>query len=229
MDAESVVQRKIELQSPEDLAYLLANVRRAAAARLDEAFPHVDGGSGGDDELRNQIAALVDKFIDRTFALAAPNLSINGLDVSEHQIRSSSSAAAATSPSTVYEPYDARKRRRAADLIAAEEKLLEEVAALKRSVPGAAAATHAARFRDATAHDHALVEQRIAHEAAAAAAHAAMSVPGLERQHGVEAGFRGAVDALGRLKRDMPAVVAKMERARVAGDALMHMVAKYWS
>jgi kinetochor protein Mis14/NSL1 len=40
----------------------------------------------------------------------------------------------------------------------------------------------------------------------------------LERQEGVEEGWRGAVEGLGRLKREMPAVVAKMERARVAGE-----------
>ncbi|KAM7204613.1 putative kinetochore protein [Rhypophila sp. PSN 637] len=39
----------------------------------------------------------------------------------------------------------------------------------------------------------------------------------LERQDSVEEEYRGAVDILGRLKRDMPATVAKMERARVAG------------
>jgi kinetochor protein Mis14/NSL1 len=40
----------------------------------------------------------------------------------------------------------------------------------------------------------------------------------LERQAGVEASYGGVVDTLSRLKRDMPATVAKMERARVAGE-----------
>lgn len=40
----------------------------------------------------------------------------------------------------------------------------------------------------------------------------------LQRQEGVEGGFKSAVQGLNRLKRDMPAVVAKMERARVAGE-----------
>lgn len=58
MDAESQVQRRIELQSPEDLSYLIANVRTAAAVRLNEAFPLVEGQEG-EDELRNSIEALV--------------------------------------------------------------------------------------------------------------------------------------------------------------------------
>ena len=61
MDAgDSAHQRKIELQSADDLAYLIANVRRAAAAHLDEAFPPVEGAQE-EDELRTQIEALVDE------------------------------------------------------------------------------------------------------------------------------------------------------------------------
>lgn len=52
--------RKIELQAPEDLSFLVANVRRAAQARLDEAFPPAAGpGTAGEDELRTQIEKLV--------------------------------------------------------------------------------------------------------------------------------------------------------------------------
>jgi hypothetical protein len=58
MDASSA-HRKIELQSPEDLAYLLGNVRRAAEDRLNEAFPPVEGAAGEEDELRTQIEKLV--------------------------------------------------------------------------------------------------------------------------------------------------------------------------
>lgn len=65
MDSESVVaqvQRKIELQSPDDLSYLIANVRRAAAERLNEAFPVVEGNDG-EDELRDQIEKLVNEVL----------------------------------------------------------------------------------------------------------------------------------------------------------------------
>jgi hypothetical protein len=52
--------RKIELQSPEDLSYLITNVRRAARVHIDEAFPPVDGAEG-DDELRSQIEQLINE------------------------------------------------------------------------------------------------------------------------------------------------------------------------
>ncbi|TFB07690.1 Kinetochore protein mis14 [Trichoderma ghanense] len=221
MDSESVVaqvQRKIELQSPEDLAYLITNVRNAAVEHLNEAFPPVDGAE--EDELRIQIEVLVNEYINKTFSLAAPNLTINGLPVPPAAIVA---AAAAMPPDTVYEPFDTRKRRQVADLITQEEKLLEDVAALKRSVPAKVAAEHAERVRAAMRQDEDDLRERVARDAAAAEASAAAGglLPGvtrLQRQEGVEDGFKSAVQGLGRLKRDMPAVVAKMERARVAGE-----------
>ncbi|QLI67588.1 Kinetochore protein mis14 [Metarhizium brunneum] len=213
--AASQAQRKIELQSPQDLAYLVAKVRGAAAARINEAFPHVPGQ--GEDELRNQIESLVNEYIDKTFTLAAPNLSINGLPVSSTEYLSPSPATRDT-----HEPFDARKRQRVAELISQEEKLLEEVAALKRSVPGKAADEQAARVRDAIRRDEETVEARRAAVAVESGKEGgSLRVDRLERQDGVEAGFRGAVEALGRLKRDMPSAVAKMERARVAGEYVL--------
>ncbi|KAF3068225.1 hypothetical protein V8C43DRAFT_285539 [Trichoderma afarasin] len=215
MDSESVVsqvQRKIELQSPEDLAYLITNVRNAAVEHLNEAFPPVEGAE--EDELRIQIELLVNEYINKTFSLAAPNLIINGLPVSPDVLRGS-----ASTPDTVYEPFDTRKRRQVADLITQEEKLLEDVAALKRSVPAKVAADHAERVRAAMRQDDDDLHDRVARDAAAAQREAgSLGVAQLQRQEGVEAGFKSAVQGLNRLKRDMPAVVAKMERARVAGE-----------
>lgn len=65
--AVSAHQRKIELQAPEDLAFLLSNVRRAATARLDEAFPPVEGAQG-EDELRTRIEALISEVCNPTRA-----------------------------------------------------------------------------------------------------------------------------------------------------------------
>ncbi|KAM0452107.1 hypothetical protein ACHAPV_009624 [Trichoderma viride] len=233
MDSESVVsqvQRKIELQSPDDLAYLITNVRNAAIEHLNEAFPPVES-DGGEDELRNQIELLVNEYINKTFSLAAPNLTINGLPVAPESFV----GTAVPAPNTVYEPFDARKRRQVADLITQEEKLLEDVAALKRSVPAKVAADHAERIRVAMRQDEEDLRARVAKDASAAAAEADADEAGtttttaetrkgpplatrLQRQEGVEGSFKTAVQGLNRLKRDMPAVVAKMERARVAGE-----------
>lgn len=48
-----------------------------------------------------------------------------------------------------------------------------------------------------------------------------LDVDELERQEDVEAAFRRAVDGLGKLKRDMPSVVARMQRAKDAGEYVM--------
>lgn len=53
--------RKIELQSPEDLTYLINNVRRAAAEHITAAFPPVDDADGEEDELRVRIEQLVEE------------------------------------------------------------------------------------------------------------------------------------------------------------------------
>jgi kinetochor protein Mis14/NSL1 len=60
MDSAVSAHRKIELQAPEDLTYLVENVRRAATARLNEAFPPVDGAQD-EDELRTRIEQLVNE------------------------------------------------------------------------------------------------------------------------------------------------------------------------
>lgn len=214
------------------------------------------------------------QYINQTFTLAAPNLSINGFDLdastfpavylsddqhaqnnnnnnstggSRRSRRGAAAAAAAAEqPIIQYEPFDARKRARVEELAREEEDLMREIAALKRRVPGAAARTYADGFWDGVRADEAALE--------AARARAALVWEGgeedveednggkrrskrnedndersgrssmldglgsIDRVDDVERGYAGVVDALSRLKRDMPATVAKMERARVAGE-----------
>jgi len=57
---DPAVHRRIELQSPEDLTYLINNVRRAAADSINAAFPPVEGTAADEDELRSQIEQLVE-------------------------------------------------------------------------------------------------------------------------------------------------------------------------
>ncbi|KXJ90219.1 hypothetical protein Micbo1qcDRAFT_234831 [Microdochium bolleyi] len=220
-------QRKIELQAPDDLAYLLANVRRAAAQRIDEAFPAVEGAPE-EDELRSRIEQLVDEYISKTFTLAGPNLSINGLDIDPSQIphlQESSGGGNPLQPEEVFEPFDARKRQRVEDLSREEEDLLRDIAHLKKSVPAAAASSWAEAARTGIRADEEALEA--ANQRARDAADnrddltegkGGLRVDVLERQADVEAAFDQAVQGLIRLKRDMPAVVARMERARGAGE-----------
>lgn len=117
---------------------------------------------------------------------------------------------------TAYEPFDTAKRQMVADLIAKEEQLLEEVATLKRTVPAAAAADQAASFDAAVKRDEEALQSRLAAEAKRITSD--VSWAPLERQEGVETRFRDAVESLDRVKKDMPAVTAKLVRAKDAGE-----------
>lgn len=101
---------------------------------------------------------------------------------------------------------------------------MREIAALKRRVPAAAARGYAEGFWEGVRGDEALFEEARARAAAGDDAgggrHEMLDGAGssLETRDDVERGYAGVVETLGRLKREMPAVVAKMERARVAGE-----------
>lgn len=137
-------------------------------------------------------------------------------------------AAAAEKPTVQYEPFDARKRARVEELAREEEDLMREIAVLKRRVPGAAARTYADGFWDGVRGDEEALEAARARAAAVldgedekgsgTRTSVLAGLGSIDRVDDVERGYVGVVDALGRLKRDMPATVAKMERARVAGE-----------
>ncbi|KAL2023697.1 hypothetical protein VTK56DRAFT_1411 [Thermocarpiscus australiensis] len=232
---EPAVHRRIELQSPDDLTYLIDNVRRAAADSINAAFPPVDNAADGqEDELRNRIEQLVNEYILTTFTLAAPNLTINGLPVDPSQflssLTSSSSPSRSPSKSTTiqrvhyeYEPFDPRKRDRIEELVAQEEDLLRSLAHLKRRAPRATAQRWAEATRAGIAADEAALAAACARAAAEeeggdGASGSGVGAAPLERQDEVEGRFRRAVETLGRLKREMPVAVARMERARVAAE-----------
>ena len=48
-------QRRIELQSPDDLQYLVSNVRRAANEKIDKDLPPIEG----EDKMRERVEELV--------------------------------------------------------------------------------------------------------------------------------------------------------------------------
>lgn len=52
-------QRKIELQSPEDLRYLINSAKRAAAEKIDRAFPPM--ANQGEDAMKIRVQELVDE------------------------------------------------------------------------------------------------------------------------------------------------------------------------
>ena len=174
------------------------------------------------------------QYIRRAFALAAPNLTINGLPVDPAPFwddeddddgartgKKGKKGKKKQAPVEETEPFDTRKRQRVEDLSREEEDLLRDIALLKRRVPAAAVRTLEQALSAQLAADDAataaleevLQQQRAADEAAEAEAEANSQDTTLSA-----ASFSEAVAGLGRLKQAMPATVARMERARVAGD-----------
>jgi len=81
--ATSSAHRKIELQSPADLAYLIANVSRAARAKIDTHLPPDAAPESGEDALRQRVESLVEEYIRRTFEGVKEGVSVNGMGVGE--------------------------------------------------------------------------------------------------------------------------------------------------
>jgi kinetochor protein Mis14/NSL1 len=167
------------------------------------------------------------QYIDNTFNLASPNLSINGMPIASLDAMNSSLSTAGQKqqqPSTSYEPFDARLRARVEELTREEEDLLREIASLKRSTPAAAAAGWSDAFKRSVKEDEEALAARKSTSVEAEDGDKdyrtdaqRLVVDPLERQREVEGAYGRAVAGLGRLKREMPATVAKMERARSAG------------
>lgn len=119
--------------------------------------------------------------------------------------------------------------QRVLDLAREEEDLLAEIASLKQKIPGRVAAAYSETLRGGLNADEAALEERareVCSEAGTSVGEAGKGVLDVEnavKAKGGEGGdveevWKGLVEGLERLKREMPAAVAKMERARVAGE-----------
>jgi len=62
--------RKIELQSPDDLQYLISNVRRAANEKIDKDLPPIEG----EDRMRRRVEELVNDVYTLLLPFPTPNL-----------------------------------------------------------------------------------------------------------------------------------------------------------
>lgn len=60
--------RKIELQSPDDLQYLISNVRRAANEKIDKDLPPIEG----EDKMRRRVEELVQEVLSPIIPASIP-------------------------------------------------------------------------------------------------------------------------------------------------------------
>ena len=112
-----------------------------------------------------------------------------------------------------YEPFDDKLRDRVAKLLQQESELLVEVGQLRRTAPLEAAEMWKEEL--SWVDD---INKDVKLELDDGEMNVDIGVDKLERQEEVEAAWKRGVDGLGRLKREMPATAAKMERAKRAGE-----------
>ncbi|KAF1816147.1 hypothetical protein P152DRAFT_427959 [Eremomyces bilateralis CBS 781.70] len=129
--------RKIDLQSPADLAYIESNVRRAASQKIDHALPP-SAAPEGEDELRKKVEGLIDEYVRTTFEGVRANVTVNGMDEKDG-IKPQDQGEA---PTLEFEPLDTRLADRIRALESTKESLTTKLADLRRTGPHPVAHTY---------------------------------------------------------------------------------------
>ncbi|KAF4628980.1 hypothetical protein G7Y89_g9173 [Cudoniella acicularis] len=211
--------RKIELQSMEDLQYLIANIQRGANEKIDQALPPMEGE--GEDAMRKRVAEDVHDYINQVFLAIGPNITINGLSPKPDLMNSLLTSTSPNNPDIIeeHEPFNQKLFEKAKELARQEEDLIEEIATLRRKVPNAVVENTKKRFREETeADEEALrrVDERIKQKEKERIDRRGGDVLGvgkLERQDEVERNWEKGVKGLEKVVKTMPETVAKCERA----------------
>jgi kinetochor protein Mis14/NSL1 len=115
-----------------------------------------------------------------------------------------------------HEPFNPKLWERAKELARQEEDLIEEIAALRRKMPGVAVEGLKKNYKDGMEDDEVELRTRAEGVREREGNGAELGVRELQRQAEVERNWNKAIDGLGRLRRTMPEMVAKKERAERA-------------
>lgn len=82
--ATETSHRKIELQSPADLTYLVGKVSTVAREKLDKHLPpNAAADSDASDPMRRKVEELVDDYVRNTFEMAKDGIAVNGMNAKE--------------------------------------------------------------------------------------------------------------------------------------------------
>ena len=234
--ATETAHRRIELQSPADLTYLIANVTRAAREKIDRHLPP-DAAPEGEDAMRKRVEQLVDEYIRSTFDAAKANVSINGMDAGE--IEAELAKATEGEGSLIYmtkyskyramlmlvcctteiEAFDAKLAQRIQALSAQIESHTLHLANLRRTAPAETSQQFRESFTKSSEEDDARL-QRMAEQQLQNAKSATVDVGEVERMDEVQLTWQNGTERLNALKSGLGGTVAKMERAQAAVDYL---------
>ncbi|KXL47782.1 hypothetical protein M433DRAFT_60365 [Acidomyces richmondensis BFW] len=207
--ATETAHRKVELQSPADLTYLIANVSRAAREKLDRHLPP-DAVPEGEDAMRKRVEQLVDDYIKNTFNAAKHSMSINGMDSREMDAE-----LAKAQEGEEIEPFDTKLAQRIQALSAQIEHHTLQLANLRRNAPSETLQRLQDSFeRNSGAYEAQLAknEQVLLQEAEGMQ----VVVADIERMDEIHGTWDRSADTLSGLKSELGNTVARMEKARAA-------------
>ncbi|KAM0696716.1 hypothetical protein Q7P36_003965 [Cladosporium allicinum] len=208
--ATASAHRKIELQSPADLTYLIANVSRAARSKIDTHLPPDAAPESGEDALRRRVEVLVEEYIRKTFEGAKEGISVNGMGVGEME-----EVLKRVGEGEEIEPFDAKLAQRVQALSAQIENQTLQLASLRRDAPGATARRFEEDFKRRSEEDEARVRKQEEMDAEAARA-MKLDVGDVERLGEVQGTWQRGTEQLEDLKGKVGGTVARMERAKRA-------------
>jgi kinetochor protein Mis14/NSL1 len=143
-------------------------------------------------------------------------MTINGLEPSQELI--DNILVNSTSPLhheiEEHEPFNTKMFERAKELARQEEELIEEIASLRRKIPGVVTENSKRVYKEGMEGDEEALRNR--EEWVRERESAQMGLTALERQEAVERNWEKGIKGLERLMRTMPEMVAKKERAERA-------------
>ncbi|KAF2195403.1 hypothetical protein K469DRAFT_722640 [Zopfia rhizophila CBS 207.26] len=201
--------RKIELQSPADLAHVEHNIRHTARQKLDLHLPPV---SDSEDELRKKVDALVESFVQTVLASLRQNVSINGLDVVSE---AGTEKEAAVAMEEEFEPFNEKLRNELVGLHARRDALISQISRHRRTTPAVAAKAFREQFlREREGFERMREErEKLAGQGLSGGdVEELVRVNGLKREDEVQRNWERSVEGLGRLKGGLPETRARLER-----------------
>ncbi|KAI6838968.1 hypothetical protein KC340_g3392 [Hortaea werneckii] len=211
--ATEAAHRKIELQSPADLTYLIANVSRAAREKIDKHLPP-DAAPEGEDAMRKRVEQLVEEYIRNTFNAAKNSMSINGMDSREMDAE-----LAKAQEGEEIEPFDTKLAQRIQNLSAQIEQRTLDLANLRRNAP----AETSKRFQDSFAKQTEDYDTRLQKDEQmkldeARSTH--MEIGEMERLDEMQNAWTKGTEQLQELRTGLGSTVARMEKAEKAVGVL---------
>ncbi|RMY42274.1 hypothetical protein D0864_16132 [Hortaea werneckii] len=229
--ATEAAHRKIELQSPADLTYLIANVSRAAREKIDKHLPP-DAAPEGEDAMRKRVEQLVEEvgmlwsrtshvetnrlrqYIRNTFNAAKNSMSINGMDSREMDAE-----LAKAQEGEEIEPFDTKLAQRIQNLSAQIEQRTLDLANLRRNAP----AETSKRFQDSFAkqmEDYDTRLQKDEQMKLEEARNTHMEIGEMERLDEMQNAWTKGTEQLQELRTGLGSTVARMEKAEKAVGVL---------